>query len=334
MLAKKNTQDENKLVSVIIVGKEKPQLLNRCLNSLEKQIHSNIEIILVDNGSSKKMLEDVTKKYPDLKIIRNKENEFYCKPLNRGIAAAKGDFILCLNNDVLLSPVYISESIRCFSLDDKIGMVTGKMLKADKKHIDSAGLRLGKSRRPVDRGYKKKDISIFWKSGYVFGPAGSASFFRKKMLDDIAIDGEYFDEDFKIYYEDLDIAWRANNFGWKGYYTSNAIGLHYRGGSSKNKPSVFPRYDFPALNDECKMHLIKNRYLTILKNDRLCKFLLNLPFILLYDLRLWIYMMFFETKLFIDLLKKANNFKIYARKILIKRKQIKDKLSKIGGSYV
>lgn len=334
MVLEKETKTEDKLVSVIIVGKEKPTLLYRCLNSLEKQIYHNLEIILVDNGSSEHMLDEITRRYPKIKIIRNRENEFYCKPLNRGISESKGDYVLCLNNDVLLSPVYISESIRCFSLDKKIGMVTGKMLKSDKKHIDSAGLKLGKSRRPVDRGYRKKDISIFWKSGYVFGPAGSASFFRKEMLDDIAVNGEYFDEDFKIYYEDLDIAWRANNMGWRGYYTSNAIGLHYRGGSAKDRKSIFTRYDFPALNSECKKHLIKNRYLTILKNDTFFKFLINLPFIIFYDLRLWAYLFFFETKLFIELLKKGNNFKIAVSKILKKRKNIKQKISEMGENNV
>jgi len=319
-----------KLVSVVIINRERKDFLNRCLASLKLQTYLKIEIIVVDNNSQDGSLELLESNYPEIKCIRNKKNEYYCKAANQGISEARGEYVLCLNNDIVLTPDYISETIKCFAIDDRIGMVSGKILKADKAKIDSTGLFLGRSRKPVDRGYQKEAGVIFWESGYTFGASGSASLFKKEMLAEIKINNEYFDEDFKIYYEDLDISWRANILGWKGYYTSLAIGMHYRGGTSKeNGRRLFKSFDFPYLNLQCKKHLIKNRYLTMLKNDRLSDFLLNLPFILIYEIKLWFYLLLFEPKIVKDIINNIPQMKRFIKKSLKKKALFMKKKSEL-----
>ena len=119
------------------------------------------------------------------------------------------------------------------SLDAKIGMLSGKILRMDRETIDSTGLFLGRNRKAVERGYGKKDIGQYDKPGYVFGASGAVMFLRKSMLIDIKDENGYFDERFGMYYEDLDLCWRAQKKGWKAYYTPKATAYHVRGGTAQ-----------------------------------------------------------------------------------------------------
>src|SRR3989338_6010416 len=92
-----------------------------------------------------------------------------------------------------------------FFVNEKIGMVSGKLLRSDRRIIDSAGLFLSCWRTAKERGYGLKDRGQFEKEEYVFGVNGAAAFYRKKMLDEIKLGSEYFDSDFHIFYEDLDV---------------------------------------------------------------------------------------------------------------------------------
>ena len=104
------------------------------------------------------------------------------------------------------------------------------------------------------------------------------------MLDQIAIAaGQYFDETYFAFYEDLDLAWRAQRAGWRAVYRHRAVGKHARGGTSDG---AGPRR-FTALlgrSPEIRFLVARNRWLTILRNDRRGDLLLNLPFVLARDI--------------------------------------------------
>ena len=91
------------------------------------------------------------------------------------------------------------------------------------------------------------------------------------MLEDCAIsENEYFDNDYNMFYEDLDLSWRADNRGWKAYYNPKAVGLHARGATAKERKPFFEflqPYNFAWLKSSLKSDVIKNRYMTIIKND-------------------------------------------------------------------
>lgn len=278
------------MVSVIIVNYNKKDLLKRCLDSVMGQGFKDIEIIVVDNASKDASVEMVGTYYPEARLIWNTGNLLFCKAYNQGIDTSKGNFILCLNNDVILDKDYLKEALLAIGLDTKVGMVSGKILRMDKKTIDSTGLFPGRNRKPVERGYGKKDAGQYEKSGYVFGASGACAFFRRSMLMDIKDGHGYFDERFGMYYEDLDLCWRAQKKGWKGYYIPKAIAYHERGGTAvmhKGRGTL----NFPCLPDELKMRYIKNRYRCMAKNDSFWGILVNLPFILWYELKIWGYLM-------------------------------------------
>jgi len=281
------------MISVIIVNYNREDFLKKCLDSVRGQSFKDIEIIVVDNASSDNSVGIIGAHYPEVELIHNMKNLFFCKAQNQGIDASKGSFILSLNSDCFLERDYLKEVMSSIGLDTKVGMVSGKILRMDKKTIDSTGLFLARNRKPAERGYGKKDRGQYEKPGHVFGVSGACAFFRRSMLMDIKDKNGYFDQDFDMYYEDLDLCWRAHKKGWKAYYNPKAIAHHVRGGtavSHKGKTSLM----LPYLPDELKKIYIRNRYRCIRKNDSLISFLINLPFILFYEIKLWCYLIFLD----------------------------------------
>ncbi|MDP3041957.1 MAG: glycosyltransferase family 2 protein [Candidatus Omnitrophota bacterium] len=284
------------LVSVLIVTIGTKDYIQSCLDSLLEQTHLPFEIMVMDNSSQPDFARKLNSLYPSVKIYSSAENLFYTGALNKGIQLAQGEFILCLNDDVILDKDFIREALKGFLVKEKIGSVSGKILRGDRKTLDSAGLFLSAWRTAKERGYGRPDLGQFDKSGFIFGVSGSAAFYRKVMLEAIKKESGYFDKDFRMFYEDLDLSWRAQKCGWLAYYVPTALIYHVRGGSFRpdsgiNKPRA-RRY----LNDRLHCDLIKNRYLTILKNETFFSFLGHLIPIFIYDLHAWAYVVFFRPK--------------------------------------
>ncbi len=316
------------LISVIIVNRNRRDLFKACLQSLKAQSCRDFEIIVVDNASIDGSRELVKNSFPDVRLLVNSENLLYSHALNQGIREACGEFILCLNNDTVLDKDFLKECILSMKSDKAIGIVSGKILSADGKFIDTTGEFLSRSRKPLERGYRKKDYGQFDKEGFIFGAGGVAPFYRTKMLEEIKLkEGEYFDNDYGLFYEDLDLNWRANLFGWKAYYAPKAICFHARGSSTKAKvPAIIflRRFNFSYLSCAHQLMLLRNRYSTIIKNDTLLKFLLNLPFILSYDLLIWLYLALFRPSVIIGLFSDMRFLKTAYKK----RRIIREKITK------
>jgi hypothetical protein len=299
------------MLSAVVVTLESSNYLRACLESLCSQTVGGLEIIVIFNNSQDKGISSFRKDFPRLQFIINEKNMFLGKAYNIGIEQSKGDFVMCLNDDVALSDNYIEELLKVAVLDESIGMVSGKVLRMDKKTIDSTGLFLGKNRTAVERGYNKVDSGQYDKEGYVFGVSGAVGFYKRRMLLDIKDKYGFFDERFNMFYEDLDLCWRANKQGWKAFYAPKALAYHKRGGtaqSEKSGPAFFKEYSFAKLNDELKSMLIRNRFLTILKNDSLAGFLLNFIYILSYDLKIFLYILLFSPGALFLLTKRRRRF--------------------------
>lgn len=315
----------NKTVSIIIVTAGAKDYLWLLLDSVRKQTYPCFEIIVIDNSLNPRLKQEINKGYPEVKLYSNSENLFYCQALNQGIDISSGDFILCLNDDVVLSREFIKEALGAFNINQNIGMVSGKILRRDAKIIDSTGLFLSPWRTARERGYGSSDKGQYQKEEYIFAVNGAVAFYRRKMLEAVKIGGDYFDGDYRIFYEDLDIAWRAQNLGWKGYYTPWAIAYHARGATVRSEGGGDKPFARRYLNDNLHCGLIRNRYLTFIKNESCLDFLLHLPFIFFYDLAVWCYILFFKPCIIkmsvinFDYLKRAFN----KRRLIRKKKELK-----------
>ncbi|MFA4984269.1 MAG: glycosyltransferase [Candidatus Omnitrophota bacterium] len=299
----------NRLVSIIIVTAGKDDYALSLLESIKRQTYLRTEVFIIDNSLDPGLGQKILINYPLARLYPQKENILYCQALNFGITQSKGDFILCLNDDIILEHDFIEKAIQGFGIHQRIGMVSPKILRSDRKTIDSTGLFLGRAYTAVERGYGRKDYGQFEKPGYVFGVNGAVAFYRRVMLEDIRKDGYYFDPAFRIFYEDLDVAWRAQGRGWKGYYLPSAVAYHVRGATVRRKSGIDRYLAGRYLEDGLLADLIKNRYLTVIRNETPAGFIARLPFALVYDIIMWGYLVIFRPGIFKKILASSGFLK-------------------------
>ncbi|MCX5698302.1 MAG: glycosyltransferase family 2 protein [Candidatus Omnitrophica bacterium] len=284
------------MVSVIIVTIGAKGYLQLCLNSLLEQSHLPFEIIVIDNSSKPNFAREICRLFPSVKLYTSDENLFYAAGLNKGIGLSQGEFILCLNDDVILDQEFIRQALEGFLIRENIGLVSGKILRSSGKILDSTGLFLNAWRTAKERGYGQPDLGQFEQGGFIFGVSGAAAFYRKEMLEEIKDKNGYFDSRFNMFYEDLDISWRAQKYGWLAYYVPTALIYHVRGGSFRPDSGIDKPIARRYLSTQLQCDLIKNRYLTILKNENFLSLILHLIPILLYELCVWSYVLIFQPK--------------------------------------
>ena len=262
-----------------------------CLKALQAQSYPSIDLVVVDNASRDESAEWIARHYPAIRLERLGTNTGFCHAFNLGVKISSGEFVLSLNPDVTARPDFV-ENLLCEALrDERIGIVAPKLLRADNpEKIDSTGLLIDRQRRPYDRGQMEPDRGQYDGSREIFGACGAAALYRRSMLEDVACQGEFLDEDFFAYYEDVDLAWRANLQGWKAAYAPGAVALHMRGwGDTLRKNRQKTNHLGPRL-------ALRNRYLMILKNDSFGDFLLDLPWIFLPDIPRLVYIALFKTE--------------------------------------
>ena len=266
-------------VSVVIVSWNSGRFLPGCLDSLSKQTLPPYEVVVVDNGSTDSSVEIVGRHAPSATVIPLGENTGYCRANNEGFARSRGDAVLFLNPDVVLDPAFLAEAIRPFDSDERIGSVSGKLLRFDAETLDSAGQCLSRSRRIVERGYGRPDEGQFERGGYIFSVCGAAALYRRLALEDVTDGQELFDTDFFTFSEDIDLGWRARNAGWRAWYEPRAVGRHFRGGTAAAAGVFSSRAAMLRRPAELRYHILKNRYLMLIKNDRPAHILRDLRFI-------------------------------------------------------
>jgi GT2 family glycosyltransferase len=252
------------LVSVTIVTYNSGRFIKRCLESVLEQKYPNLEVVVVDNASNDGTV-DILEPFSDrCRLYYNDENLGFAAAQNQAIALAQGEWILTLNPDVLLLPNFIQALVDAGRIDPKVGSVCGKLLTIlanfdlpDRQLVDSTGIYFTPMLRHLDRGSQEVDNGHYLNFEYVFGATAAAALYRRAMIEDIQIFGEFFDPDFFVYREDADVAWRAQLMGWRCIYTPLGRGYHVRNVLPGNRRALPP-----VIN----MHSVKNRFLLRIKN--------------------------------------------------------------------
>jgi len=260
------------MLSIIIPTLNEENYLPFLLESIKYQDFKDYEIIVVDNGSKDDTLPIIKSKYSNIILSCNLKNLGPCKARNQGIDKTNSKFILCLDYDVKLLDNFLTNIYKAIEERDDIGAVGSKILMLDGKIIYSAGIYFSYLWRFHDIGDTKIDAPAFGHKRYVAGVSTAAVIYRREALETIKQDGGYFDEDFFYLFEDVDVSWRLRKMGWKILYTPDATCLHVSGKSRKK--------------DKFSQYLsIRNRYLTIIKNESL--FNLSRLFVIFFIYDLW-----------------------------------------------
>ncbi len=282
----------NKLVSVNILTYNAQDLIEPCLESVLEQTYSNLEILIVDNASTDKTLEKI--KNFKIRIIENKQNLGFSVGHNIGIRESKGDYVLCLNQDVILDKDFVKYVVEAIEKDQKIGSIQGKLYKQDKT-LDTTGLLVFKNRRFVNRGQGEEDKGQYDKTEEIFGVDGAAPLYRREALEDVKINNEYFDEDFFIFKEDVDLAWRMRLSGWKAIYEPRVTGYHLRGaGERAVKNYLAIASARKQISQLAKFYSFKNQRLMQIKNEIPALFFCDFHRIIMKEIAAWLYVLVFE----------------------------------------
>ncbi len=270
-------------MSINIVNWNGLHFLKHCLESIQCQSYQKIEVNIIDNHSTDGSFEWIAKQYPGLRLIRNEVNEGFSRAHNQAMRISSGEYVLPLNFDIILSPQFVEEMVKTIEVAPNIGMVSGNLYALGKgEHqeiIDSTGVTM-RGMFPADRGQNQLDHGQYQKMEYIFGPSGAAPLYRRTMLEEIAIDGEYFDEDYYLYVEDVDLCWRAQLCGWKALYTPRAVAFHKRGATREMSEEM--RKDYILLGH-------RNRYWSIIKNAIPQNLFRNILWILIAELRFYVF---------------------------------------------
>ena len=211
------------LASVIIPNWNGIQHLSVCLDALRAQTYSDLEVILVDNGSTDGSQTLVTEHYPNVRLIALERNLGLTGGNNAGFRAAHGEVLISLNNDTEAAPCFVEALMDALAGHPEAGMAAAKMRLFDRRDVlHSAGDGYGVDGIPFNRGVWQRDEGQFDAPGWIFGGCGGAVAYRRTMLDQVGL----FDESFFMYCEDVDLNWRAQLAGWRCWYTPQAVVYH------------------------------------------------------------------------------------------------------------
>jgi GT2 family glycosyltransferase len=251
-------------VAVTIVTYNSGRFIRRCLESVLEQQYAPKEIIVIDNASTDGT-RDLLEWFEDrVRIVYNEENAGFAAAQNQAIAMSDSKWILALNPDVLLMPGFIATLVAAGEQQSEIGTVCGKLLKMSADFqlpsppsFDSTGIYFTPTMRHFDRGSGQLDRGDYERFEYVFGATGAAALYRREMVNDVSLAGEFYDPDFFVYREDADVAWRAQLLGWRCLYVPIACGYHVRTVTPNNRK---------RMSRVINMHSVKNRFLLRIKN--------------------------------------------------------------------
>lgn len=232
--------------SIIIPVHNKVEFTQKCLDTLYsiKNGVDDFEVIVVNNASSddtKKFLDLACAEYHDLKVINNLVNERFAGACNAGAANAEGKILVFLNNDTVPQEDWLSFGINRLMIDESIGIVGSKLLYPDMT-IQHCGVEYLLNVHPeyplwpVHRFLgMKEDDPLVNQAGFVESVTGACLFIPNTLFN--AING--FDEEFTMYFEDLDLCFKALKAEKKIYYEPKSVVIHFEG---KSTPDEALRY--------------------------------------------------------------------------------------------
>jgi GT2 family glycosyltransferase len=280
----------NPLVSVLVPTYQDAQLLELALPVLAG-LGEAAEVFVMNNDPAQDAQAVVASCFQAAQVIEMGLDTGFGRAINVGIQRSRGEFVLILNADVILAPSYVTEMLNFFSRHPRAGCAGGKLYRYDLERrirtnlIDTAGVRLGRNRRPMARGEGQPDDGALDQEEEVFGVDSAGLFARRSALESIRIGEEYLDSSFFLHKEDTDLCWRLRLAGWEIWYVPTATGAHgrtTRGLGERSYVSAMGEYHRRAVERPAlvQIHAMKNQWLMMTKNEDLSNFLRDSPYIL------------------------------------------------------
>ena len=310
-------------VSIHLITFNGEKYIPHCLRSLEDQTYKDFSLLIIDNNSQDQTTAIIgeylqPQKHPFLKrvtkVVRNAKNLGFAGAHNQAIHWTKSDYVLLLNQDIILDSAYVEKLADFFDTNKNAACATGILYQwnfgqltahspvlGKTTRIDSLGLKLFKNHRVVEL----KDTALLSQSKgkekiEIFGVSGALPMYKREALEQSKIPTfitkgiayEYFDSDFFAYKEDVDLAYRLALFGHKSYILPNAFAWHDRT-AAQNAPMIKNR---KLKSSFINYHSYKNHLYFLQKNVPSALWMRIGYKILFYELAKFFFILFSEPK--------------------------------------
>ena len=217
---------------MIVANWNGKEFLDVCFTALRRQTFRDFETILVDNGSTDGSVEYMRENFPEVRLVELEHNKGFAGGNNAGYEVASGEWIVLLNNDTEADARWLEEIHKTAEENPHAGAIASKMLYFDERHrVDNCGFSLSRGGMTIDLGRGESDGPEWSSVCKVFGASGGAGAYRREVLQETG----FLDEELFIIYEDVDLAFRIQLYGYKCVLAPGAIVYHrYRRTLGKN----------------------------------------------------------------------------------------------------
>jgi hypothetical protein len=260
------------LVSVIVLNYNGLAFVEHCIRSVLDSDYTTFEVVVVDNGSTDGSYEGLCEWFSHVgkvRIVRNDRNLGFALGNNVGYMSSRGDIVAFLNIDTVVERTWLRDLVHILISDDRVGAVHSRQMSLrDKTQIESLGAYMD----PLGFVYPR----TWWACGQSplsrvdkdepFYPDGGSMALRRSAVEKAGINGQPFDSDYFLYFEDNDLGWRLRLAGHAIVCVPSSVIYHYRGASASTASSYSRTFSFA-----------KNRLVTLIKNYNLLNLMRFLP---------------------------------------------------------
>lgn len=293
-------------LSVHLVSWNGSKYVPYLFDSLRQQTFRDWELLVIDNNSTDDTVAAIQKELVNFpvgsRVIVNKANRGFAGGHNQALGETKSEFVLMLNQDMFVAPDCLEKLISFLDTHPEAAAVAPRLMRWDFKnnirtnYIDALGLKIFRSCRVVEQGagqeWKSKNIHFI----EVFGVSGAFPLFRRSALDQILFaDGTLFDEVYFMYKEDVDMAYRLAQAGFKSYVVPGAVAWHDRTAAGPHElTDLAAAKNKKTHNKTVRYYSYRNHLMTLYKNEYWQNFILDFPWIVWYELKKFLYFLLFD----------------------------------------
>jgi GT2 family glycosyltransferase len=231
MVREPGTGEVHPAVTVVVPTLEAGEMLEVCLDSLDRQTFRDFEVIVVDNSGRK-----AVQPRDRVRVIANDRNVGYGAAFNQAFRESAARFLAVLNDDATVHPSWLASLLKAVEERPDVGMCASRVILAGDGRLDSAGMLLCGDGSSKQRGHLQP-AEFFSRLEEVLLPSGSAALYRREMLEEIGL----FDESFFLYCEDTDLGLRARWAAWECLYVPDAV-VEHRYSHSAGRASTLKAY--------------------------------------------------------------------------------------------
>jgi len=229
------------LVSVILPTRNRKEDLIKLIDSIKSNTYKNVEIIIEDIGSSDGSKEAVEKRFPDVIFMENKLNIGTTKAMNQCIKKSEGEFIMRVEDHIIIEKDVIGKLINVLKNDSKIGVISCLYFYTEEPDVlrgTEIKINLFTGKTKIKDKDKKYYGEFEGKLLDIFAASGCILLARKSTYDEVG----FYDEDYFFAYDDVDWCQRVRKAGYKVTIFGSAKIYHKKGEMSNDKPNPFVVY--------------------------------------------------------------------------------------------